>query len=294
MNWTSGTLQGAGRTIIGPAATLNIANSSVLSLTSRTLENAGTTTWTGPAGIDLTGAVITNRAGALFDCQIASTFAYVGSAACRFDNAGTLRKSVNTGTTTFLSLVALNNYNTLQLRSGILAAAGGYTDTSASLLDCTLGGTTAGTGFGQLQASGAVALKGALSVEFTNNFVPATSNSFTVLTAGSASGTFANFTYPSNLVTMQLSNAPASVILRVTGVITPPPPLLLQAALSGTNLLLSWNSASNTTYRVQYKSNLTLTNWNALPGDVTAVANTASKLDALTPSNRFYRLLVLP
>ena len=34
-------------------------------------------------------------------------------------------------------------------------------------------------------------------------------------------------------------------------------------------------------------------NWTALPGDVTTLSNIASKLDALTSSDQFYRVLVL-
>jgi len=32
----------------------------------------------------------------------------------------------------------------------------------------------------------------------------------------------------------------------------------------------------------------------AIPGDILGVSNTASKQDTLTPSNRFYRVHVLP
>jgi hypothetical protein len=51
---------------------------------------------------------------------------------------------------------------------------------------------------------------------------------------------------------------------------------------------------SNTTYRVEFNPDLTPSNWAALPGDVIGVSNTASKLDPLTPSNRLYRVRVVP
>ena len=44
----------------------------------------------------------------------------------------------------------------------------------------------------------------------------------------------------------------------------------------------------------EFKPDLNATNWNALPGDVVGASNTASKTDALTSSNRFYRVRVLP
>jgi len=138
-------------------------------------------------------------------------------------------------------------------------------------------------------------LNGALNVVLTNEYVPATNSSFAVLTAGAWNGAFASFSYPTNQVTMQLSNTANSVIVRVTAVAVPPPaPLLLSPLLSGTNVLLTWTAASNTTYRLEFNPDLNPSNWNPVPGDVTISSNTASKRDALTVSNRFYRVHVLP
>jgi hypothetical protein len=256
------------------------------------LENGGTTLWTG-ANISFNTAVITNRAGALFHAQNAASLAF-NFGANRFDNAGTFRKSLNTGTTTLQGGIAFNNYNLVELRSCILAANGGYTSISNSLLNCAIGGKTAGTGYGRLQVSGTANLNGALSVDLLNGFVPATNDSFAVVTAGTRSGTFANFYYPSNDVTMQLSNTTTSVIVRVTDILSVPRPLLLQPELVGQDIKLTWTALSNATYRVEFNGDLLSTNWIALPGDVTSLTNSASKLDVLTPSNRFYRVRVLP
>src|SRR5262249_33804974 len=156
----------------------------------------GLLAWSGPANLTLvSGAVITNRPGGLFHAQ--TTASMGGSGGSRFDNAGTFRKSANTGTTT-LSGMSLNNYGAVDIRSGILAANGGYTSVSGALLNCSLGGVTAGTGFGQLQVAGSVTLNGALGVGLINGFVPATNDTFAVLTAGTRNGAFAGFSYPSN------------------------------------------------------------------------------------------------
>ena len=128
-----------------------------------------------------------------------------------------------------------------------------------------------------------------------NGFVPATNDTFTVLTAGTRNGSFANFIYPSNVLTMQLSNTANSVIARVTDVVSAvPPPLLLPLELVGLDVKLTWTAVSNITYRLEFNPDLAPSNWTALPTDVIGVSNTASKLDALTPSNRFYRVRVLP
>ena len=205
------------------------------------------------------------------------------------------RKSLNSGTTTFSSGVSFNNYGTLDLQSGTLAASGGYTSSSGALLNCAIGGTRPGTGYGQLQVAGPVTLNGGLSVDLTGGYLPTTNDAFTVLTACTRSGAFGNFTYPSNQVTMQLSNTANSVIVRVTTVaVLTQPPILLSPTVAGSIVLLTWRAVSNTTYRSEFSPDLTPSNWNSLPGDVTGASNTATKLDALTPSNRFYRVRVLP
>ena len=300
MNWTAGTMRGSGRTIIAPAATLSLANPAQVVLSARTLENGGTILWTGAGTLVMdTAAVITNRANALFEVRNNAAF-FAGDfsgGAPRLDNAGTFRKTIATGTTSFAapfsSGVALNNYGTTDIRSGIILANGIYTSTASSVLSSAIGGTTPGTGYGQLQVAGSVTLNGALSVGLANGFLPAVNDSFTVLSAGSRSGTFASFSYPSNAVTMQLSNTTSSVILWVTGVAVPPP-LLFSPALSGSNVLLTWTSISNANYRLEFNPDLNPSNWSALAGDVPGISNTANKLDVLTPSNRFYRVRVLP
>jgi hypothetical protein len=228
----------------------------------------------------------------LFNPQNASSINYAGGSP-RFDNSGTFRKSVSTGKLTF-SGVVFNNFGTVDIQSGFLAANGSYVSSSNAVLICALSGTTPGTNYGQLQVSGSVTLNGTLSVNLANNYVPTTSDSFTVLSSGTRNGAFANFIYPSNQVSMLLSNTTTSVIVRVTNVLVVPQPLLLPPQLSGSNVNLTWTAVSNTTYRLEFNPNLDPFNWNALLGDVTAISNVASKLDALTPTNRLYRVRVIP
>lgn len=216
MNWTGGTMQGSGRTLITSGATMNIASPFfTMTLTSRTLENAGTVVWTGGGGCYLTSAVITNRPGALFDAQNASS---LFGASGRFDNAGTFRKEINSAATTFDNNVAFNNYGTVDIRTGLVVANHGYTSGAGALLNCLLGGTAAGTGYGQLQVSGAVTLNGSVSVALANGYIPTTNDTYSLLTAGSRNGTFGSFSYPSYQVTMQTSNTANSVLALVTAV----------------------------------------------------------------------------
>jgi hypothetical protein len=294
MNWSGGVMSGSGRTVIPTGVTLFINSANGIGLSGRTLDNAGTVLWTGAAAMSLASAVITNRPGAFFEAQSAASLT-LASGVNRFDNAGTYRKTA-AATTTVFGGISFNNYGTLELQKGILSLNGGYGSVSNALLHCGIAGTTAGTGYGRLQVAGAVTLNGALSLELMNNFVPATNDSFTILSAGTRNGVFANFFYPSNAVTMQLSNSPNSVIVHVTDVFTPiPQPMLLSPELIGADIKLTWTAVANATYRLEFNPDLgNLTNWSSIPGDVTTLSNTASKLDELTPSNRLYRVRVLP
>jgi hypothetical protein len=95
-----------------------------------------------------------------------------------------------------------------------------------------------------------------------------------------------------NSITLQLTT-PNSVIVRVKGIVVPQP-VLFPPVLSSSNMLLSWTAVSNKTYRLEFNLYLGLTNWDGIPGDVTTLSNKAAKLDALTSSNRFYRVRVIP
>jgi hypothetical protein len=76
-------------------------------------------------------------------------------------------------------------------------------------------------------------------------------------------------------------------------IVAPTPALLPLARLGTTNVVITWSSASNGVYRVQYNPTLGSTNWTDLVGDVTATNSTASKTDIMTTTNRFYRIRVL-
>lgn len=96
-------------------------------------------------------------------------------------------------------------------------------------------------------------------------------------------------------MTMQLSNSPTAVLARVTGFpIAVPPPVLSAPEISGTNATLKWTAVSDVVCRLGFTPDPAHSNWIALPGDVTATRTNASKLDPLSPSNRFCRVRVLP
>ena len=71
-------------------------------------------------------------------------------------------------------------------------------------------------------------------------------------------------------------------------------PEITSIAASAGTVTLTWASVPGRTYRVQFKADLTESNWTDLSGDVTANGSTASKTDSTIGNapRRFYRVQV--
>jgi hypothetical protein len=74
--------------------------------------------------------------------------------------------------------------------TGKLQVNGTYAQNSGGALDVTIGGTTAGTKFDQLNVSGTASLNGTLNITLASGYTPAVGNTFDILNASSISGTF--------------------------------------------------------------------------------------------------------
>jgi len=249
LTWTGGTLSGAAP--FNANGGISISGGAAKYMDGRTLNNAGTATWTGSNYIYMSnGAVVNNLATGTLNLQGDRSFYFSGGSQPAFNNAGTVSRTINTGTFTFEG-VAFSNSGTvsaqtgtlafsggylqtagatilaggaismsgssLTLQSGVLSGAGtitgslvnnggqvspgaspgilsitgGYTQTPAGVLNIEIGGVTAGTQFDQLQIGGSATLNGTLNVSLINSFVPATGNTFPILTYASRTGDFA-------------------------------------------------------------------------------------------------------
>ena len=252
LNWSGGSMNGSGRTVIQPGAALNIAaftGYGGVYLYDRTLENAGTAVW-GGGNFGMSG-VITNDAGASFQILNAAAFSYAGNTP-RFDNAGTFLPSPS-GTTAFNGPL-FDNYGAVNLVGGILLFNSAYSGTANSILNYYLSGNSAGTNYGQIQAANSFVLSGTLAVSLTNHFIPFTNETFTILTASTRAGAFASFTYPTNAVSMILSNTPTSASVQVTGVTLQPTNLPVAPGI------ISWWRSENDALDSAGTNNGTLTN----------------------------------
>src|SRR5262249_24458875 len=101
LTWTGGTMSGADVTNANGGVNVSTAD---VTLDRRTLNNSATATRTDNGGLKRfnvsNGAVFNNLAGATFNAQGSGSF-FQGGGGATFNNAGTFRKSVNTGTVIF-------------------------------------------------------------------------------------------------------------------------------------------------------------------------------------------------
>jgi len=75
--------------------------------------------------------------------------------------------------------------------TGILTDKGAYTQNSTGVLDISIGGTTAGTQYDQVNPTSAK-LNGTLTTTLINGFTPTVGQQFTIMNFGSETGTFAS------------------------------------------------------------------------------------------------------
>jgi len=193
---------GAGATNIVSGGTLTI--SGLVSLDTRTLNNSGTVVRTSNLTIYFyNSSVINNQSGGVFDIRNDPTFS-VQSGSPAFNNSGLFKKSGGTGTSSFN--LPFNNTGAIEVDSGIIsfANAAGLTTGTTNI---AIGGTTAGSGYGQIQKNGSVTFGGPLNVSLTNGFMPSGGNSFTVMTYGGYSGSFSPISLPT-LSTGRFWNSP--------------------------------------------------------------------------------------
>lgn len=164
--WTGGTYGGKGLTI-ATTSTLNLSGNLTKLLAGGILTNQGLTTWSGGTLVSNTAAsVITNAAGGTFDIAGNLTLDQApGAPLPTFNNAGLLKKSTGTSTTSFEA--TLNNTGTVVVQAGKLALFGGGSNSGSGSFQIdagttlefsnrtfTLGAGTVFTGAGTIRLDG--------------------------------------------------------------------------------------------------------------------------------------------
>jgi autotransporter-associated beta strand protein len=186
---------------------------------------------------------------------------------------------------------------------------GNYVCSSAATLAIDIGGTNRANAFVNatnyydfVGVSGTATLAGNLNVSLLNNFVPAATNSFTILTNSSGlSGAFANVT-SGRVPVANYSGGSFAVVTSATSVVltnfqtmVAVPPVISGIQISGGNLIITGtNGTTGANYYVLTATNLALpmTNWSILstqqfgPG---GALNFTNPVGTNTPQ-LFYRL----
>ena len=191
LNWSGGiTTLGSPLTIM-TNGTLNILGNVTLE---GPLTNYGTVNWqSGPVTIynyapgGATGA-IWNEAGGLWNIQCDQALNYQNSSGTNFfSNAGLVRKSAGTNTTTIN--VSFFNSGTVTALEGTMGFSSGISLTNGTM-NFALNGPSS---FGRISISGAAKLTGSVGALLLDGYVPTVGAQFNVLSFGSATGAFTNY-----------------------------------------------------------------------------------------------------
>ncbi len=187
-DWSSGTMQGTGSTLINGAFSLSGPGAKALNQRTFSIAAAGIVTLNGTGGITfLNGGNIANNGNFIVIAD--NTFSNGGGAGI-FDNTGTFTKQTTTGVTTF-SNTGFTNHNIVDLQTGILSVTGAFSQVSGTL-KLKFGGTVPGSQFAQLQTAANPSLAGTLQVLFNGPYQPNPGDSFLAvqIPGGTHTGTF--------------------------------------------------------------------------------------------------------
>lgn len=124
INWSGGSFSGNITVALG--GVLNLGGAAEKVLSGGSIINNGAVNWGGSGPFAMSGGVISNRIGAVFNILSDTNFSLrVGGGFARFDNAGVVRKSGTPGSTVFGSATEFNNYGVVEIQSGTLIWRGG-------------------------------------------------------------------------------------------------------------------------------------------------------------------------
>jgi hypothetical protein len=190
LNWRGGALNyGAPLTVEAQGVVNVLGDASVIG----PLTNRGTIHWQGgvlyienDGGVH--AGVLWNEAGGVIDVQCDQVVRSTAGTGPIY-NAGTLRKSAGTGTTSIGG--PFHNSGSVEIQSGSIHLAGACSWDPGADLSLAIGGGAAGAGLSQLQVDGATALAGALAVHLADGFVPNVGGLLQVV-AGPCSSGFSN------------------------------------------------------------------------------------------------------
>jgi uncharacterized repeat protein (TIGR01451 family) len=187
VDWNAdATLSGAGSLSVAAGGTLNFAGSGTRYIDGGTLNNSGTINWSGGNNLSVYNSGVINNLGLFSVTNDQLIYQHCCGAGQPFNNTGTFRKTVATGTTTIQSFA---NSGTLQPQTGVITFSGSFSSSGSPVYNFGIG---AASTFGRLSFSSPVTLAGALIAAPVNSFVPQGGQQFQIISfPSSSSATFA-------------------------------------------------------------------------------------------------------
>jgi hypothetical protein len=187
-------------------ATVNPSNGNILNVNSSSTAafNAGKVTLTGNLVADSTSTITASLASATTLTGTASKTAMTidSNSIWNVTGSSTLTSLSNSGTVAFADSSAANTIS------------GAYTQASTGTLSILLGGDST---YNKLAVTGKATLAGTLDVQLDGDYLPAVGQTFTIITRGSASGSFASVT-TSPYITCSVAYNTTSVVITITSV----------------------------------------------------------------------------
>jgi len=285
-SWSSGAINNTGGVRLNGAGSLSGVGTGAMTL-SGPLINAGALTWGGSGNNLIIGSgTLTNLvAGTITittDISAAS-----GGGFNLIGNAGLLRKTGGTGTTTLS--VPFVNTGTLDAQSGTISLANNYVLTNGALSF----GISSVTNYGNIKLSGAASFRESLGVNLNGFYWPTVGSSFNLLTYTSESGVlFTNTALPPFITWQAVYNSTAFTLTVIARQTNAAPTNLTMSLVGNTNLNLAW-PGDHTGWRLEAQTNSLAvglrTNWVIVPGS--GVTNKMTFPVDLANGAVFFRLM---
>ncbi len=196
LSWLGGTMGGAGVTNANGGITISGAGSAV-TLDTRTLNNAGTATWSGSNNISFFNGTLNNQSGAIFNVNNDQSM-FDESGTETFNNAGTFNKAAGAVNLSTNVNVKFNNTGTVNATSGTLNFFRDYTQTTAGSATVLSGGSISITSVAPMNIQGGrLAGIGTITGNVSNTggtvapgFAPATPGILTIASPLSLQGNY--------------------------------------------------------------------------------------------------------
>ena len=285
-SWSSGTLNNTGGVTLNGAGSLSGVGAGAMTL-SGLLINAGALTWSGSGNnLVVSSGTLTNLAAGTITIT-ADISGVSGGGFNSFGNAGLLRKTGGTGTTTLS--VPFVNTGTLDVQSGTISLANSYVLTNGALSF----GISGLTNYGNIKLSGAASFRESLGVNLNGFYWPTVGSSFNLLTYTSESGVLFTNTVLPPFITWQAVYNSTAFTLTVMARQTNTAPANVSMSLAGnTNLNLAW-PGDHTGWQLEAQTNSLAAglgnNWVIVPGS--GLTNEMTFPIGLANGSVFFRLM---